>query len=299
MAGSYADPPNYRIPVDVDGTVLYTKQGGSFGVGSGVPSSFDELAASLYPHWNDEDFSNSILHFQSGSGSAWEWVGALFPRLMDLTHLKFKASYTSQVGDLIQISSDTTNLVDGNWTNALNAEFGNGTTSKTLLRSGFLALTMNNVRGIRIRLNQDPVSNHLTFYGMHFYGTLSAGQDTDYLEFVQVGSTARTPANHFEWSDVQQSTTRDKTFRVINRSASARADDILISVEALTNTSPTVVDQFTFSMDGSPFTSTLTIPSLDPGEVSSVITVRQTIPSNAVLGLWWPRLRAVPAYFGA
>jgi hypothetical protein len=114
----------------------------------------------------------------------------------------------------------------------------------------------------------------------------------DNLVLYDSASDERVGAAYFDFGDVRQTSSADKQFRVHNNSVAQTASTITISCETLTDTTPSVPPQFTFSTDGTTFSATVTIASLAPGATSSALTVRRVTPSNATLSLWWARIVA-------
>ncbi len=97
---------------------------------------------------------------------------------------------------------------------------------------------------------------------------------------------------HFDWGDAPRSSSADKTFRIKNLSGTLTANDVSVSLNALTDTTPSVPGQHLISYDGGPFQAQVDIGDLGPGAISDVLTLRRVTPDNAVLSLWSFRIFA-------
>ena len=78
-----------------------------------------------------------------------------------------------------------------------------------------------------------------------------------------------------------------------NNSATLTANSIQLSTTVLTNTTPSLVNQFEYS-DGGAFAQTLDIGNLAPGAISPLITVRRNTDISATLSVWTARIDIEP-----
>lgn len=153
------------------------------------------------------------------------------------------------------------------------------------------AVTVTGVRSIRGSVTGGSGGGWIS--GLHLYGTYAAGEDVDRLEFWHPTLDQRAPAINFDLGDVPRGTTTDKQFRIKNLSDTLTANGIVLSADSLTDTTPSFEAMHTFSTTGT-YTGTLNIGTLSPGQISSVVTVRQVVPIGAQLSKWTTRLRAEP-----
>lgn len=239
---------------------------------------------------NDESVSSLSL---PGGGNS-NYVGVVFPQVRDITGVLYSASPhdTSEV----QTSTDTTNGQDGTWTSRGNASRINhstsngnqGTITQGALRSP-TAVSWAGVKGVRLLVT--------TGFGkfaqvLHVYGDPVS---TDRLRLWHPTLDQEVGGAYFDWGDViRNGVALTRTFRVKNGRA-LQGNSILLSMEALTDGSPTTVSQHAFAPDGVTFTSTLNIGALAAGAISSVVTLRRITPTNAPLGAWMARINAVAA----
>lgn len=264
MAGTYPDVPNNRIAYDLDGTIGLYIYGGSSQLSSGTVAAL-----------NAENSGAGI----NSPFNAVRYVCLLFPQAMDLTGLFVSYSYT---WDGSQWSTDTTNGVDGTWTGF---SFSPGGAYRTSIQS----VNLPAAKGIRF--GQHSWSYDGILNNIHTYGRPSAGQTLDALQTWHPTLDQRVGGAFFDWGDTPRGSTADRTFRIKNLSDTYTANDVVVSVTSLSDTTPSYAGSFLFSTGGS-FTSTVTIPIIYPNGISDPVTVRRVTPSNAVLSLWATRMKA-------
>lgn len=224
--------------------------------------------------------------------SADSYLVVIFPQLRDL------AGYAARFGAagtyIPQYSTNTTNGIDGTWTNLSTA------ISNTVFDphgpSHRLNITSQTQAGIKaIRFAVSGLGADRTVYGVHLYGSISAGQTPDRLIFTdRLGNPLG--GAFFDWGDVPQGSSADKLFAIKNLSTTKTASSITISIEALTDTTPSVAGEHLLSLDDTNFTATVNIATLTPGQ-SQNVALRRVTPSNAVLSVWDARIIAVASTF--
>lgn len=276
MAGSYVDVPAPRISYDADGTVIViTDQSRLNPViksAASVTALNDESAAQ-----DDAMRYNGFFIF-------------LFPQLRDIVGWCGNFRLYVSGGSLgVYTSVDTTNGTDGTW--VFRQHWTSVGTTKDAFRTAIQTVSWLGIKGLAFGADTagDPVKTDT----MHLYGSLTAGQTPDRIAIWDPTTDVVLPPASLDWGNVPQGSSADKTFRVKNLSGSITATTITLSTTAITDTSPTVVGQHLLSYNGGPFAATAVIPSLAPGAISSLCTVRRITPSNAVLSLWWARINAV------
>lgn len=269
MAGSYPDPPGQRIAYDINGAT---------GVITLSNAYVRDLTAAELTDLNKE---------RTGMTSTGTWNGhevcVLLPTPYDLSHVD--GSFNNQFQTMtLQYSTDTTNGSDGTWTT-----IGTGRYSNDLgaMRSP-TAVGASGVVAVRFDSGWDWDAGEL--YRLHLYGTPSTPYDG--VEFWHPTLDQR--LDPVDYGNVPRGNQSDLTFRVKNQSATLTANGVVLSSEILTDATPSVQDDFAFSLDGSTFTTTLDIGDVAPGAISAVVTVRKQTDADAALGLWWPRWVADP-----
>lgn len=283
MAGLYPDVPGRRMAYDRDG---------STGFAISHTGGHTVLTTPNLVTLNDESGSSVTLP-HTGDGN---WFGLVFPQLRDIVGLAWSASPHSTSD--VQTSVNTTNGADGTWTGRgalgrFNHQGGNGDqgliTAASIRNASVAVGPWTGVKAIRIQVNTGWQKYAQL---LHVYGDPVT---TDRLRIWHPTLDQEVEGSYFDWGDVPRSgATLTRTFRVKNDRA-LTGNSILISMEALTDGSPTTVSQHAFSPDGTTFTSTLNIGALAPGAISGVITLRRITPSNAPLLPWTSRINAVAA----
>ena len=270
MAGFYPDVPGARIPYDVDGTIWYVY---------GTPPSVISNANVI--NLNDE--SSSALSSPQDGGT----IFCIFPAPRDISHM---CVITHASGVSTQYSSDTTNGIDGTWTAGPSFPSAISPSTNPLYRTNITAVNLTGIKSIKFTFNFGGAYTS-RIQTIHMYGSWSAPGDVlrgwhPTLNQALIGAD-------LDFGDAMQGTTATKTFRIKNISASLTANSVVVSDEVLTNMTPDIPAQYDYSLDGTNFSQTVTIPSIGPGAISSVVTVRRTTAANAALGLHSIRIKAV------
>lgn len=288
MAGSYVDVPGRRIPYDRDGTIglAYNSTDGNYQLWTTgqLQALNNEATSGLSSDGLDTANNNSDVRYYT----------LIFPALMDIAGWYINVNTTSGWTRLgIETSADTTNGIDGIWTSRVGSGFPVSTTGVIpTYRSEINAVSWAGVKAIRIQWTSFSGGGPPAWSAIHYYGSLSAAAPR--LALWHPTLDQEVTGAYFDWGDVPTSTSATRDFRVKNLSTTQTAQSVGLTMEALYDTSPTVVGQHTFSPDGTTFTSTLNIGSLAPSAISSVLTLKRTTPSNASLSLWAARIIALP-----
>lgn len=283
MAGLYPDVPAPRIAYDRDGTV-------GFRINSGL-GGYQALTLGQMQTLNDEAASGYV--FTSNGGY---WVGFMFPQLRNIAGVLYCIRWDT-TSTQVQISSNTTNGIDGTWATQATISSQGESGGMTIYRTGIRSVAYNGINGIRFQSNNAGNGNDLL--AIHLFGQIAAGQTADRLRMWHptldepLDDNTAADGSWLDFAESTRGTAADKTFRIKNNSATLTANSIAITTSALTDTTPSVPLQYTFS-DGGAFATSINIGNLAPGAISSVITVRRTTPSNAAVSLWWLRVTADP-----
>lgn len=125
-------------------------------------------------------------------------------------------------------------------------------------------------------------------YHLHVYGEPEVS-NTNRLSFTSPTGEAM----DFNLDDVVQGDVIMRSFKVRNNSLTKTATGIeLVAIEASPASTPSLAGAMQFSANGTVWSSTLTVASLAPGESSSTLYLRVTVPTTGVLGPWSPRVSA-------
>ena len=249
---------------------------------------YDELDTNERQILNNENAGDSYFMANSAGGTHHRHLIILFPELRDLVGYLAHATYSfgGSLGAL-QVSSDTTNGIDGTWTTVL-TNFASTGSSKTAMRTGIQSLNRTNVKGVRFTIGITDPNTGAYFYTIHLYGQPSAGQAPDRLRIWHPTLDQEVGGAYFDWADVARSTSHARQFRVKNSSGTYQANNVTLSTNILTNSTPSLGNQITYDMGGGPAAS-LNIGSLSPGQISSVITASLNVDPAMSLGLWSAR----------
>jgi hypothetical protein len=281
MAGLYPDPPGARMAYDADGSSCVIIDG------VGAITVLTNLQAKAL---NDESGATKVLLRPTGGGGI--RMGVVFSQPRDLKGLFFTGHPEGGLGTRSwnwESSVDTTSGVDGTWVSR-GALLTPEPPVNPTYRSGIAVVNVPNTQGIRI--TEGGGSGDIYVDAIHIYAPLSASASIERLTFWH--PTLSQPITDFpgylDWGNRPRGSTDTRTIRVKNLSAALTASTIQVGVEALTDATPTMVSQHQFKYgDGGSYASTITIPSLAPGQVSDIITIQQTLADTAVLGLWAQR----------
>lgn len=274
---NYPAPPNHRLAYDLDGTRVFWRN-------SGV---LTEFSPSQIASINNEGNTG----VESGGGQADKDVIFLFPEPRTISHLYAANSGIYAVSFQVFWSADTTNGVDGSWSSyGTMSPSSLGRDVPSTYRSGVYSPPVRTVRGLRFT---SYCYDRLTAHAIHLYGTPS---DPSYgLAFRHTSTDTALGASFWDWEDSASGTTATKQFRVKNFSADYKANEVSLGLSILTDSAPGVLGSFQFSLDGSTWGSTANLGDLEPGDFSSVVTLRRSLPPASPLGLRAPRVRAAAA----
>lgn len=275
MVGFYADSPSWRIAYDEDGTR---------GVIVNPSLVITDLVSADLVKLNDESNTTGV---PLGDTTSY-YLALLFPCLMDIDAC-FAVMDTISRPSAIQTSVNTTNGVDGTWvTQSVGSAPGN--ILKPNMRNDIVSGTWGGIRGVRFYCVASGTTRSIT--SIHLYGEPTAGQTLDRLVLWHPTLNQRVSAAYFDYGDTPRGSSADKTFRVKNLSPTLTATAPRISLEALTDGSPSVPGFHTLSK-GSGFASQQNLANIAPGGISAeTCTLRRTTPTNAQLGLWDLRIQA-------
>ena len=279
MAGSYPDAPGHRMAYDRDGSVVVSVSS------SGVST---ELGSAQKRALNDEFGSTT-----GGDGvslSTGGHLAVIFPEVRDLAayFLSKYGSYGDPSG--VQVSTDTTDGTDGAWS-AVALAFSVTTTYpvKPAYRQRITSAAASGIKGVRVTMS--AAGNPPSVYALHLYGAPTSATG-DRLDLWHPTLDERLGASALDWGNVPRGSSADRTFRIKNSSATLTASGITASLDALTDTTPSVPGQHLLSYSGGAFAATASVGNLAPGAISGVVTLRRVIAADAGLGMWSARVIA-------
>lgn len=283
MAGNYPDVPSHRIAYDRDGTAVVHINGAG---------TITELTTAQKQALNDETISSSFGILDDNDPD--NYIALIFAELRDILGYFVMQNTGSLTPLSLEKSTDTTNGQDGTWVTVVNPYTSrDDDEASNLYRSAINSISALGIKGLRFKMDPSPGSSTDPVNMIHLYGGIASGQ-TSYLKFWQPSPTdAEVAGAFFDWGNTPRGSSADKTFRIKNTHGTLTANSITISVEALTDTAPSVPGQFLLSTDGVTFTASINIGNLASGAISGTLYVRRNTASNAVLGVWAARLLAI------
>lgn len=268
-AGSYADAPSRRVAWDADGTVL------TWTVDNGTSV---EISGANMTLLNDEN-GGALNGITTNNGLGY-WAH-IFPELREFDG-GFAAHGTGGGSSIsnVDTSGDTTNGVDGTWTNRI-ADIANHANTRPDYRTGITSVAVSNVRGVRWRKASVSGGDDDEFATFHIYGEISAAETPDrLLWFDQVAGTEY--ALPIDYGDIPRGSAEDVVTFLRNNSAALTASSVQVTAEDLFLGSGS---WYTFD-DGTGFSSTKALASsIANGADSPNITIRRITPDAAGLGL--------------
>lgn len=267
MAGFYPDVPGPRMAYHRDGSTGFQILDGALTV----------LTATQLQNVNDENHSTAILEQNINWGPVYTY-GVIFPELRDIVGAYIMATTSSG----FQTSTDTTNGLDGTWTNRTLTVDGLGVASPDY-RTEIQSVTWSGVKAFRFSVNGTGGGGYQAFRTLHLYGRPTTGQ----VRYLMLTDTAGNEVGgaYFDFGDDPRNGSETKQFRVKNGHSTLTANTIGLSFSVLTNKSPSMADDYTFSADNSTYTATLNVGNLGPGASTADLYVKRTTPNDAALGL--------------
>lgn len=162
------------------------------------------------------------------------------------------------------------------------------------------------VRGLRINYHSTPTPPApgvqewgpftVAQIATHIYGEVDS-VDEDRLAMWRPDLDVEAPTDWFNWGDTPLSSSADKSFRIKNMSGDLTATDISLHTSAsfVNGTAGFAAPStmFVYSNDNRVTWHTdLTIAALSPGATSGTLWIRRTVPADAPLSNWSPRVIA-------
>jgi hypothetical protein len=287
---NYPTPTSYRMAYDADGTQVFSKARTSGGAvaqltAPQVASINGEVAQTTLAINADTDIS-------AGAAAQLSFV---FPQRRDLIGVFVWAMTSNQGGTancIVDTSQDTTNGIDGTWT-AQTSQFVAESVMLPNYRTAIRGVSAPNVVGVRLRFSLALQFSVLPG-AVHLYGGFT---NPSFDRLAIWHPTLNQELTYQDFQDQTRGTTQTVQFRVRNMSSSLTANSVSVSTSVLTDTTPTVASQITYSSDNSTYSSILNLGNLSPGTTSGVLYMRNSLLSTAAISLWAGRIRASAASF--
>lgn len=283
MVGNYMDAPAQRLAWDRNAIAVWRKLDGTL----------QTLTQADRRNLNNE--TNDYL-IPPNNGT---YLVVLLPSPVNLRGVLFSSAGTAGV---VMTSKDTSNGLDGSWSLVGTTNIGEtGISPKYRVAENVLHLTpdlnTNGVTAVAVSVPGGQASSRT--YSLHLYAEPIPAQIGDGLLLWQDVADLMVTPTWFDFGDVPRETSAERSFRVKNCSASNRALAVGLFVEALTDGSPSFVDDFLFSADdGLTWLPALALGDMPAGGLSGVLRVRRVTPSNAALSTYSVRIVAEATGWG-
>ena len=276
-AGSYADVPSRRMATDADGSVVayYSSTAYSDPVeySGGVITNMNGEADTIGPDFNQFGLLFIFAELREVDG-AFLWADSATTRRL-------------------VTSGDTTNGVDGTWTQRfadMPSAYESPTFDRTKYRTNIDSMAVSNVRGLRCEGPFGDFAGGDTdlLHHFHIYGEIAAGETPDRLLWIDNDDDLEFSKPQ-DYGDVPRGSAEDHVTYLKNNSASLSANSVQVTAEAL---SFGAGSWYTFD-DGTGFSATKSLASsIGNGANSPDITIRRIIPDAEDLGLYAARAYA-------
>lgn len=282
MAGNYPDVPSNRMSYDRDGTQCYRVRS---------DNTITQMTAPELVVLNNENADH--VEINSGAAGGQQMLVVYFPERRDVVaYYALVASLGNRTTGPVffEVSTNTTNGLDGTWTQIGSTFSGTGGVPVPGYRTDITSASALGVQAVRLRASGP--SWEFDINALHLFGNPAAGQNPNRLAIWHPTSDVHVTGAYFDWGNTPRSSSQDRTFRVKNISSTLTAVGIGLGLETLTDATPSVPAQHLLSTDGSTFTALISIGNLAPGGLSGVLTVRRVTPTNAQLSVWALRVFA-------
>jgi len=295
MPGTYPNYTEQRMAYDADGTIVVVYDPDT--------DTVVQLSQSTLQRMNSEVAAWPGYEFEGGEYTDVRGtIAFVFPQARNVTGYFVcvseepgSAKFSNSTG--IQVSSNTTNGINGTWTTAS----AGVTTSQSMLPNyrtvtSFSAVNIKAVRFTKATASESILENlyATNIHVLHLYGTQTSASDR--LEFWKPSTDSILTPSDLDFGDIARETTTTKTFRVKNLSSTLTANSVVISASTISTASgeSTVVGEYSFSTDnGVTYGSTRTISSIAPGAISGVVTARRITTETSLLSVHSVRVNAI------
>lgn len=262
------------MALDDDGSILAVRHQAANGL-------VQEKNATERSGVNDEDNSNQA--FYNLSGPQRHHTMWLFPELREFDGIFIAQSHTGGDNWEILSSADTTNFIDGTWTQRIVTISKYGSSWPTNYRQNITSQAVSNVRAVRLNCSYWNSSSYpQRMHAFHLYGEISAGETPDRLLFIDELTGLEFTLSK-DYGEAPRGSSEDFEWRIKNNSAGLTANTIQYTAE----------DNFlgsgawyTYTLPGgSTYAATQSIASLAPATTTGLIVARRITPGGEDLGL--------------
>ena len=249
---------------DVDGTV-----GQLLASNRSYTSTISSASLSLLTNWaGGGTYSNYQIT---------QYFNLYFPQARDLSAFSMMWNWSGRAPTSFGfwVSYDTTDGINGTWTQirtAAELEVWRGITTRQLRSVEPFSFAA--VRGFELRVAMNSGQNDtFLLYALNLFGDYSPAG----LRFWHATEDREMDGNNLDFGDVSRNNSYTREFRIKNLNT-LTANNVLIAAAAPNSGSTLAGMEFS---DGGAYAVSQTISSIAPSAISSVITARRTVASNA------------------
>lgn len=287
--GLYRDPPNRRMAYDEDG---------SLSLRVNPDGSITQLSNAQARDQNTEAYVSTYGY--DSIGQAGPYFTLVFPELRDVSHswgnLNGNASYpVSSDSGTYQSSTNTTNGLDGTWTN-LSPYTHLYEATNPAFRTGMVAVGSSGSKGFRFKGRTASIYAGVGYCQWHVYGNKSAGQTPHRIDFCDSGGSEL--LIDFDYGDQPRSSDRiwspsttynqSSALYLKNRSSTKQATSVDVTFEVITSDFSNFE---TVSKDNITFGTIASYATINPLAIVGPIYVKHSPTVAATLGLKVGRLQ--------
>ena len=277
-AGSYPDAPSRRMAWEADGSINLWRN-----VTAANP--FVAFSGANQTEANDEDnVVYNSLDPSSGSAKGFHIV-YIFPELREFDgFMGAQGAAGGTTGGTTRgvfTSADSTNGIDGTFTNRLASYSAQFQPYPSNYRDNISSVAVSSIRMVRWQFNSQNNQSWRDQVATHIYGEISAGETPDRLLWFNNDDDLEF-SKPIDWADAPRGSAADHITYLKNNSASLSANSVQVTAEDLYLGSGA---WYTFD-DGTGFSATKALASsISNGADSPDITIRRIIPDSATVGL--------------
>lgn len=272
MAGVHADIPATRMALHLDGSTAKWRN-------VTTASAWTDATSQLT---NIQDIqTTTYLSFTADRSHTVE-VAVMFPEARDLRGIFWRWAHTASMSASYSLyySTDTTDGTDGTWTvHTPHGGDASGNVGPPYYRDNIAAITLNNVKGIRLRMlgwSGNSSAGDYRVYVAHVYANRPS-TGVDRLAFWHPTLDQALAPAALDFGDIARGAVHGpRQFRLKNISGSQTANGIQVLAEDLAGRG-FGTNALEVSADGSSWAATASVGILAPGAISTVKYVRLTL----------------------
>lgn len=287
--GLYPSSPGRRMAWDIDGSVAMWATYMPTAGGLPTPTAYAELNDADKRLINNESMDGKL---GAGAGTRGLHFVVIFPELREIDGSYWNQSGSHSSSDWIYRSGDTTNGRDGTWA-ALGSQTRDSTTTDLeAYRKSVESQALNTQRAVMLQGGNETATTVPHLRRLHLYGEISLGHTPDRLLFIDEDTGLEFDTT-LDFEERPRGSALEWQWRLKNNSTAA-GNNLTINGIQFTAESEFLESAawYTFSIGGDAYVATKQITSLAAEAESALITGRQIILVDEVMGVHAARIVA-------